>query len=330
MADRYVVGIDCGTQSAKVEIFDPSGRSVSFGRQPLRPVASPSPGVAVHPDDDLWSAIGSATRAAMETFPGKKDEIAAVGLCPIRCCKAFLRSDGSLLEPVVSWMDKRAYQPYVPLDPSFVYATTASGYLAHRLTGQFKDTAANNVLLQWPIDPRSWQWSTDPAVRAEFRLEPEQLFELQQPGEVIGGITSAAAEMTGLAAGTPVVATANDKAVEMLGAGPIGDSTVLISLGTYITAMTHGDRYHLSPSTFWTNFASMPGRYLYESVGVRGGMSTVTWFLNLLGPEFAAEANQRGKSREQLLENEAVQVDPGSDGLFTALDWLAPTDKPFR
>ena len=35
-------------------------------------------------------------------------------------------------------------------------------------------------------------------------------------------------------------------------------------------------------------------------------------------------------SREEYIEREAAQVGAGSDGLMTVLDWLAPTDKPFR
>jgi sugar (pentulose or hexulose) kinase len=157
----YVVGIDCGTQSAKVVVHDATGRVVATGQQLLRPMERPRHGVAVHPDDDLWTAIAAASRAAMQQVPDPS-QIAAVGLCPIRCCKAFLHADGSLAEPVISWMDDRAYQPYRPADPSVRWATTTSGYLAHRMTGRFADTAANNILLQWPIDTDTWQWSNDP------------------------------------------------------------------------------------------------------------------------------------------------------------------------
>lgn len=104
----YVVGIDCGTQSAKVVVHDAAGRVVGRGQQLLRPMERPRHGVAVHPDDDLWAAISAASRQAMEQLPDTA-EIVGVGLCPIRCCKAFLHADGSLSEPVISWMDDRAY-----------------------------------------------------------------------------------------------------------------------------------------------------------------------------------------------------------------------------
>ena len=330
MTDSYLIGVDCGTQSAKVVLYDAAGNAVARGQRALRPMSRPRHGVAIHPDDDLWESIGAASRDTMAAFTGDVSAIKGVGLCPIRCCKAFLKADGSLVEPVISWMDDRAYQPYVPDDPEVVYATTSSGYLAHRFTGEFRDTAANNILLQWPIDTDSWRWSDDPALYEQFRVTRDMLLELQMPGDVIGRLTPDAAAATGMPAGIPVVATANDKAVEMLGAGSLGETTLLVSLGTYIAAMVHGRENHKNPTNFWTNFACMPNRYLYESNGVRRGMWTLTWFLDLLGDEMAERATSLGLPREEYIEREAVQSPAGSDGLMTVLDWLAPTDKPFR
>ena len=330
MTGPYLVGIDCGTQSAKVVVYDADGDAVARGRQALRPMDRPRHGVATHPDDDLWDSIAVASRQAMSSFAGDVDEIVGVGLCTIRCCKAFLRVDGSLAEPVISWMDDRAYQPYQPTDPTVVYATTSSGYLAHRFTGALRDTAANNIALQWPIDTDTWQWSNEPEVYERAGVTKAMLLDLQMPGDLIGYVTAEASSATGLPVGVPVVATANDKAVEMLGAGSLGETTALISLGTYIAAMVHGSTNHVAPSHFWTNFASIPNRYLYESDGVRRGMWTLTWFLDLLGEEVAERAGSLGLSREAYLEREAAQVPAGSEGLMTVLDWLATTDKPFR
>jgi sugar (pentulose or hexulose) kinase len=327
---RYIIGVDNGSQSTKVVVYDLEGNAVAEGRQALRASNRPRPGVVEHPDDDLWDSIAAASRQALAAFKGDRSEIIAVGLCTIRCCKAFLRADGSLAQPVMSWMDSRAYQPYMPDDAQVAYATTSSGYVTHRFTGEFKDTAANNILLQWPIDTDRWQWSDEPALFQQFNVRRDQLFQLQQPGEIAGHVTAAASAATGIPAGLPVVVTANDKAVEALGSGSLDDRTALISLGTYIASMVHGRSNRPDAQHFWTNFGCVPGRYLYESHGIRRGMWTLTWFMDLLGPEFAAAAAARGVSREHVLEQEALQVPAGSDGLMSVLDWLAPTDHPYR
>jgi sugar (pentulose or hexulose) kinase len=266
----------------------------------------------------------------MAKFTGDPRDIVAVGLCTIRCERAFLKADGSLAAPVMSWMDTRAYRPYAQENPETAYVTTSSGYLTHRFTGRFRDSAANNIEGQWPIDTDTWQWSEDPATFAHWNIPREMLFELQMPGDIAGYVTPEAAVALGIPAGLPVVATANDKAAEALGSGALDETTALISLGTYIAALVHGHENREGPVEFWTNFACVPHKYLYESHGIRRGMWTLTWFLDLLGEEFAAAAAAEGISRELYLEREAEKVAPGSDGLMTVLDWLAPDDKPFR
>ncbi|MFE2990382.1 FGGY-family carbohydrate kinase [Streptomyces sp. NPDC059262] len=81
---------------------------------------------------------------------------------------------------------------------------------------------------------------------------------------------------------------------------------------------------------FWTNYACMPHSYLYESFGVRRGVWTVGWLRDLLGEEAVAGARAAGRSVEDHLNAEAAKVPPGCDGLMTVLDWLAPTDAPYR
>src|SRR4051812_4930902 len=143
MQGRYIIAIDNGSQSTKVVIYDLLGNALAEGRQVLRAALRPRPGVVEHSGDDLWDSIIGASRQALAGFQGDPRDIVGVGLCTIRCCKAYLRADGSLLEPVMSWMDTRAYQPYLPDDPALAKATTSSGYITHRFTGAFRDTAAN-------------------------------------------------------------------------------------------------------------------------------------------------------------------------------------------
>ncbi|WP_155838756.1 FGGY-family carbohydrate kinase [Arthrobacter castelli] len=326
---RYFVGIDNGSQSSKVAIFDDDGAIVSEGRANLRPNDTPAPGVVEFPDDDIWDSIIEACRLALKDFGGSTSQIAGVGLCTIRFCRAMLRADGALAQPMLSWMDARVGAPFVAEHDDISYVTTSSGYITARLTGEFRDTAANYQGM-WPIDTANWAWSADPQAYADTGMAHEQLFELVQPGETLGHITDAASAATGLPAGVPVIATANDKAVEALGCGLLEPSTVLVSLGTYIAGMSIGDVEVNDAGTFWTNFGSEPGRYLYESHGIRRGMWTVSWFRDVLGTEAVDAATARGLRLEEVLNHEAMQVPAGSDGLLTVLDWLAPSDAAFR
>ncbi len=329
MSKKYIIGLDGGTQSSKVVIFDLDGNIACEGKKSLRPLRMPKPGVAEHPDDDLWDTITEASRQAMERFQGDKKSIIGIGLCTIRCCRACLKEDGRLASPVLSWMDLRLASPYEHLDPQVKYVTTTSGYITHRFTGKFKDTAANYEGA-WPIDKDTWQWSDDPSVLDTFNIPKENLFELEMPGSILGYVTKEASKQTMMPAGIPVVATANDKAVEALGAGLLPGKTALVSLGTYIGGMVYGEKNIQNAKTFFSNLASIPNHYLYESGGIRQGMWTVSWLRNLFGEDVIKKAQSHGISPEEVLNREAQEVAAGSDGLMTIPEWLAPPEKPFK
>ena len=131
----YLLAIDNGSQSTKVTIFDPRGHAVASGRRRLKPYDTSVPGRAVHPGDDIWDSVQDACRAAMARFSGEPADIVAVGLCTIRFCRALLAADGSLTEPVLSWMDERVARRHEATNPATRYVTTSSGYITHRLTG---------------------------------------------------------------------------------------------------------------------------------------------------------------------------------------------------
>jgi len=329
MKKQYVIGLDGGTQSTKVVIFDLKGNIVCQGKKDLQPMHTPKPGVAEHPGDDLWDSIVTASREAMERFTGDTRSILGMGLCTIRCCRACLKGDGRLASPVLNWMDLRLARPYEHKDPQVRYVTTTSGYITHRFTGQFKDTAANYEGM-WPIDKDTWQWSEDSDVIKTFNVPRENLFKLEMPGAILGYVSHEASEQTNIPAGIPVVATANDKAVEALGAGLLPGKTALVSLGTYIGGMVYGEKNVPDADTFFTNMECIPNEYLYESGGIRHGMGTVSWFRRLFGDDILSRAESRGISPEELLNREARKVPAGCDGLMTVPEWLAPPEKPFK
>ena len=322
MSKKYLMGIDEGSQSAKITIFDMEGNIVCEGKSPLRPYNLPKPGYVEHPDDDWWDAICKASKDCMAKFEGDPKDIVGIGLCTIRCCRAYLKEDGTLAQPALSWMDIRLSQPYTHENPDVKYIVASSGYITHRLTGEKKDTIANYEY-GWPVDVDNWKWSDDPEAYKATGMPREMLFDLVMPGDVLGYVTEEAAQATGLPVGTPVVATSNDKAVEGLGTGCMGDSTVCISLGTYTSAMMEGKENLKGTSYAWPKFSCMPNKYLYDSNGIRRGMWTVSWYRDILGEGYAKLAAEQGMSPEEALGKEAEQVPVGSDGLMTVLNWLA-------
>ncbi len=317
----YFLAVDGGSQSTKISVIDAAGRVHASSRTPLQAYQLGPGGRAVHPGDDLWDTLVDACRTVLASFPGGADAITAVGLCSIRYCRALMDETGRLTEPVLSWMDDRVSQPLAEPDPTVHTVASAGGYLTLRLTGERRDSAASYSGM-WPFDPLTREWSTSPHEVARTGMERRLLPDLVDPGALLGTVTTAAADATGLRVGCPVFATANDKAVEALGAGLRDPGTTLLSLGTYVAAMTVGDDRTGEHDDYWVNAAAIPGRSLYESAGIRRGMWTATWLRQLLS------AGAQGTVDEDALQHwltvGAAQVPAGCGGLMVIPDWLAP------
>ncbi len=334
MGSPCVMSVDVGTQSAKIIIFDLDGKIVAQGVQKLRQIEVPAPLLAIHPDDDIWDATQIALKEAMANYKktGREaEDIKAMGLCVIRCCRSLVKANGELAYPLIGWMDKRMNTPYQN-DGQYKdvrYVSTSSGYITARLTGQFKDTCANYIGW-WPMDDDKWDWSTDPKAWEGCKLTRDQVMDVVKPGETLGLLKEELATKYGLPKNLPVVATAHDKAVEALGSGALEAGSILISLGTYIGALTQGRERKTDAQNVWTFQADVPNQYIYECWGVRLGMWTISWFRDQFGIAALFDASDKELALEEILSNEAAKIPAGSDGLMTLHDWAAPPHAEFR
>ncbi|HEX2705444.1 MAG TPA: ATP-binding cassette domain-containing protein, partial [Candidatus Lustribacter sp.] len=92
---------------------------------------------------------------------------------------------------------------------------------------------AGDLGAESPGAPHVSDSATLPSAYEATGMPRRLLLDLVSPGELLGEVTPEAAEATGIPAGLPVYATANDKAVEALGSGLRDEDVVLLSLGTY-------------------------------------------------------------------------------------------------
>jgi xylulokinase len=111
---------------------------------------------------------------------------------------------------------------------------SAKDYVRLRLTGEIATdlTDAYNSLL---IGAGADGWDT--SLVADLGLPATILPTLRGSAERAGEVTASAAKETGLPAGTPVITGAGDMAAAVIGAGALDPGTLLVSLGTSITAM---------------------------------------------------------------------------------------------
>jgi sugar (pentulose or hexulose) kinase len=364
MATRdLLLAIDNGTQSVRALLFDAAGDLVAKTRVALGGYRSPRAGWHEHDANEFWESVCTACRLLWAKDSRYRERIAGVAVTTQRASMVAVDASGEPLRPAITWLDQRKCVEVPPLslrwraafalagltatvqslqrdaeanwlrthEPA-IWARTAkflllSGFLNYRLCGHFVDSTGSQVgyipfdyrRLCWAA-PGEWQWEAT-------QITPQMLPDLVPPGTQLGEITRRAAEASGIAEGTPLIAAAADKACEVLGAGCIDSDVACLSYGTAATINVNSRRY-VEPIRFIPPYPSaMPGAYNLE-VQVFRGYWMVDWFREQFGmPEILA-AQQSGTVAETLFDKLVEQVPAGSDGLVLQPYWSPGLKQP--
>ena len=103
----YLLGIDGGTESLRVGIFNLEGRRIAFVSEPY-PVYFPRPGFAEQDPEDWWKAFKKALSKALDQGKINPREIKAIGMDATSCTVVFTDKQGNPLRKAILWMDVRA------------------------------------------------------------------------------------------------------------------------------------------------------------------------------------------------------------------------------
>lgn len=350
MNSRFFVGIDSGTQSTRVAIFDEFGKLVSLGASDNGEPIVENPGWFEHDPELIWEAVVKASKQAFDGFDGDLEEIVSIGISSQRATMCTLNSEGKPIIPHISWMDSRlafgvnlegvpaeliplAYYSkanWLSINRPDVFEraakfTTISGWLTHKITGEFKDSVANQ-LGAWPLNFETEQWFEDDNVAKMLGMRNDQLCELVKPTGVLGYVSPKIADEVGFPVGIPVIATGGDKQCEVLGAGVINAGEAYLTFGTLAGVNVVGNDYK-GNSAFHTIVSCVPGKLNFEAT-VLSGFWTVSWFRDQLSRDLKFEALKEKCSVEEILNREAKDIPAGSGGLLIVPDWIAPLSKP--
>lgn len=363
MSEPLILAIDNGTQSVRALLFDRDGHLVGKGREEIEPYFSPQPGWAEQQPEYYWDSLGKACRKLWANTDALPEDVVGLSVTTQRGTMVNLDKNGEPLRPAIVWLDQRHAELEGPvgglwglafktlgLTPTIdrlrektqanwiaqnqpeVAAQTQhylllSGYLNWRLTGRFVDSTGSQVgyipfdykRQQW-AGPRDFKWGL-------MAVRPETLPDLVRPGEVMGELQTDAALHMGLPAGLPVIASASDKACEVLGSGGVSPDIGCMSFGTTATINTTSQRY-VEPTRFLPPYpAAIPDRYCTE-VMIYRGFWMVSWFKKEFGQREQQIAEERGMTAEALFDELVSKIPAGSMGLMLQPYWSPGVREP--
>jgi xylulokinase len=330
---EVLLGIDIGTSSAKGVLTLPDGTVLATAVRAHRP-SMPRPGWVEHDAErDWWQAVVELSR---ELLAGRTERpagvcVSGIGPCvlatdaayrPLRPAilygvdtrataeareltdqlgegAVFARA-GSLLTsqsagPKLAWLRRH--------EPGTWQATRrflmASSLAVARLTGEYvlDHHSASQCQPMYDLAGQRWYEPWCDLVAPGLALP-----RLTWPGEVVGSVTPAAAEETGIPAGTPVAAGTIDAWAEALSVGVRSPGDTMLMYGTTMFLVQMLAR-PVTEARLWATRGVTPG-----SASLAGGMATsgavTDWWRRITGEDDFDR-----------LVGEAAATPAGADGL---------------
>ncbi len=200
----------------------------------------------------------------------------------------------------------------------------AADWVVWRLTGsETRNSCTAGYKAIWSkregYPPREFFRSLDP--RMEDLVDRKLSRKISNIGDRAGGLTAEAAAWTGLLPGTAVAVANVDAHVTVPAVGVTRPGTMVAIMGTSTCHMVLGEGEKPVPGICgYVEDGIIPGYTGYEA-----GQSCVgdhfAWFARTCVPAaYEREAESRGVSTLELLEEKAARLRPGESGLV-ALDW---------
>jgi L-xylulokinase len=143
----------------------------------------------------------------------------------------------------------------------------------------------------------------------------EALPPLKHSSEIIGQVTPAAAQETGLATGTPVVSGLFDVDASAIGAGAIHVNQACLVMGSWSINEVITEKPIVDPSLFMTTLFAEPGLYLTIE-GSATSATNLEWFVIQCCGDERAEAKRRGVSVYEVCNEEVASLPPGSTNII--------------
>ena len=335
------LGIDIGTGGTRALLVNAHGKVLAGVTAPHEEMQMLRPLWAEQRPENWWDAAVHAIRGVLAQAGIGGSDVKAIGLSGQMHGLVLLDDAHEVIRPSLIWCDQRS-QPQVDsinakvgkqkvLDcianpvltgftlPKLLWVRDhepahferarkmllPKDYVRFRLTGDFASEVSDaSGTAVFDVVRRRWSFEMMDALGLDRSLLPACC----ESSDVTGKITPRIAELTGLAAGTPVAGGGGDQAASAVGNGIVEPGIVSCTLGTSGVVFAHMEKVAYDPAGRVHTFCHAV-RDKWHVMGVTQGAGlSLQWLRNQLAPAMDYDA----------LTAEAATAPAGSQGLF----WL--------
>lgn len=361
MENQYLIGIDGGTASIRVGVFDLQGHCVAFSVKEYG-TDFPKPGWAEQDPAEWWTCLQQATKEALYKSKIDPGDILALSVDGTSSTVVCLDNDLKPLRKAILWMDNRSAvqakrifdsnhpvlkrsqagvsaewmipkilwikenQPEVFIRTK--YFMEQADYLTHKLSGEMS-LSLNHITHRWFYNRREGGWPTDFYSKIGLSDITEKFSKnILGLGNVVGPLKKEVADLLGLKPNTIVTQGGCDAYVGMLGlnATKAGRAALIAGSSHVLMPMTDKDIYIKGIFGIHPDCV-IPGLSAMEGGQVSSG-SIVKWFKDNFADAETASAKTRGMDPYSLLTDKASKIPIGSEGLIV-LDYWQGNRNPY-
>ena len=348
MGNPLILAIDLGTTNCKTLLLDETLTvvdkvAVEYG------FSIPQPGWAEQSPLDWWRAVTDCIQKIMANRDSAA--IKAVGISGQMHGLVLLDAVGEVLRPAILWNDQRSFPQCKaiyetaggvdgllghtnnPMLPGYmggkllwvrdhepdIFQRIArfllpKDYIRYRLTGSYA-TDVSDASGTGLFDVARRRWAHDLVDLLD--LPGEWFPTVHESMEIAGCISTEVAALTGLKAGTPVIAGGGDAVMQTVGSGAVDSSVVLLVIGTGGNVTVTVPAPIANPGARLQVFCHvLPEKWAAMGVTLSAGNS-LKWFRDTLGGMEIALARDLGQGGAYpLLSAEAAGAPPGANGLL--------------
>ncbi|HTF59173.1 MAG TPA: autoinducer-2 kinase [Actinomycetes bacterium] len=330
----HLLAIDAGTSGCCAVVVSDEGRPLAAARRRWTHAADPEhPGSVDFDTRAAWAMIGDCVRESLAGV--RAGDVRGVSATSVRGGLVLFDAAGEELwacgstdaraADQVRWVRRR--------DPGFeAEAYRSSGqtlamaalprllWLRDRLPCVYEAASTLGMISDWILARLGGEHAADPAnacttglfslagrtwapeLASRWGLRTDLLPPVVEPGTPVGKVAAAAAEVTGLAAGTPVVMGGGDAQAAALGLGVVRPGQAAVVGGTHWQQLVNLDQPTTDPEgRVRVTCHVLGGLWQAEAIALGAG-ALVRWFLDAFcapngagGDAFAAMAERAGR-----------------------------------
>jgi len=345
-----LLAYDLGTGGNKASLYDAEGRLIASAFVPYD-TQYPQAGWHEQRPDAWWQSVVQSTRQLLANAAADASSIRCIAISGHSLGCVPVGASGQLLrEATPIWSDKRpaeqAARFFERVDPAGWYRLTGNGfpaphytvfkilwyrdhepemfgrihkvlgtkdYVNYRLTGRMA-TDHSYASGSGVYDLLSWDYADE--LLAAAGLPRQLLPEIVPATEILGGLTSQAAEAMGLPPGIPVACGGVDNSCMALGAKNIAEGRIYASLGSSMWIAVSSAQPLLDGATKPYVFTHViPGMFT-SAIGMFSAGTSLRWVRDQLCVNLTVKARFDGRDPYDAMTDLAERSPPGARKLL--------------